>query len=82
VYSAERFLVDLIRLRHREGADVAWDALRRWLRRRGSKPAGLLKMAVHFHGVERAVRHALEIVRTERPTDELIQLRWKASSSD
>jgi len=50
------------RLRHREGADVAWDALRRWLRRRCSKPAGLLKMAAHFHGAERAVRHALEIV--------------------
>jgi len=53
--------VDLIRLRHR-GADVAWDALCRWLGRRGSKPAGLLKMAAHFHGAERAVRHALEIV--------------------
>jgi len=62
LYSAERSLVDLIRLRHREGTDVAWDALRRWLRRRGSKPAGLLKMAAHFHGAERAVRHALEIV--------------------
>ena len=62
LYSAERCLVDLIRLRHREGGDVAWDALRRWLRRRSSKPAGLLKMAVHFHGAERAVRHALEIV--------------------
>jgi hypothetical protein len=62
LYSAERCLVDLIRLRHREGAHVAWDAMRRWLRRRGSKPAGLLKMAAHFHGAERAVRHALEIV--------------------
>jgi hypothetical protein len=55
LYSAER-------CRHREGADVAWDALRRWLRRRGSKRAVLLKMAAHFHGAERAVRHALEIV--------------------
>ena len=62
LYSAERSLVDLIRLRHREGTDVAWDGLRRWLRRRGSKPAGLLKMATHFHGAERAVRRALEIV--------------------
>ena len=58
LYSAERCLVDLIRLRHREGADVAWDALRR----RTSKPAGLLKMATHFHGAERAVRLGLEIV--------------------
>ena len=42
LYSAERSLVDVIRLRHREGSDVAWDALRRWLRLRGSKPASLL----------------------------------------
>jgi hypothetical protein len=62
LYSAERSLIDLIRLRHREGADLAWDALRRWLRRRGSKPASLLKMAKHFHGAERAARRALEIV--------------------
>jgi hypothetical protein len=62
LYSAERSLVDVIRLRHREGADVAWEALRRWLRRKGSKPAVLLKMAKHFHGTENAVRRALEIV--------------------
>ncbi len=62
LYSAERSLVDVIRLRHREGAEVAWEALRRWLRRRGAKPATLIEMAKHFHGAERAVRQALEIV--------------------
>jgi hypothetical protein len=62
LHSAERSLVDAIRLRHREGSDVAWDALRRWLRRRGSKPAALLKMAKQFHGAERAVRNALQVV--------------------
>jgi predicted transcriptional regulator of viral defense system len=62
LYSAERSLVDVIRLRHREGSDVAWEALRRWLRRRGSMPAALIRMATHFHGAERAVRRALEIV--------------------
>ena len=62
LYSAERSLVDAIRLRHREGSDVAWQALRRWLRCRGSKPATLLKIAEHFHGAERAVRNALEVV--------------------
>jgi predicted transcriptional regulator of viral defense system len=62
LYSAERSLVDVIRLRHREGADVAWEALRRWLRRRGAKPADLIEMAKHFRGAERAVRNALEIV--------------------
>lgn len=62
LHSAERTLVDVIRLRYREGSDVAWEAMRRWLRRRGSKPAVLLKMAKQFHGVERAVRNALEVV--------------------
>lgn len=62
LYSAERSLVDVIRLRHQEGADVAWEALRRWLRRRGAKPAVLIEMAKHFHGAEGAVRRALEIV--------------------
>jgi predicted transcriptional regulator of viral defense system len=62
LYSAERSLVDVIRLRHREGADLAWEALRRWLRRRGAKPATLIEMAKRFHGAERAVRNALEVV--------------------
>jgi len=42
--------------------DVDSAALRRWLRRKGAKPASLLAMAKHFHGAELAVRHALEIV--------------------
>jgi hypothetical protein len=62
LYSAERSVIDVIRLRHNEGSDVAWEALRRWLRRRGSNPATLIKMAVRFHGAERAVRTALEVV--------------------
>jgi len=62
IYSPERTLVDVIRLRHREGSDVAWEALRRWLARKGSKPAALLSMAKHFHGAESAVRGALEVV--------------------
>ena len=62
IYSPERTLVDVIRLRHREGSDVAWQALRRWIARKGSKPAALLAMAKHFHGAERAVRNALEVV--------------------
>lgn len=62
LYSPERSLIDVIRLRHREGGDVAWEALRRWLRRRGAKPAALLEMAKSLHGAERAVRRALEIV--------------------
>lgn len=62
LYSAERTLIDVIRLRHREGPEIAWEALRRWLRRRGSQTAILIKMAKHFRGAERAVRNALEVV--------------------
>jgi hypothetical protein len=43
LYSTERSLIDVIRLRHREGSDVAWEALRRWLARRGSQPAALYR---------------------------------------
>ncbi len=62
LYSAERSVVDVVRLRHREGPQIAWGALRRWLRRKGARPAALIEMARSFHGAERAVRHALEVV--------------------
>ena len=62
LYSPERSLVDMIRLRHRESADIAWEALRRWLGRKGAKPAALVEMAKALHGAGRAVRNALEIV--------------------
>lgn len=62
IYSPERTLVDVIRLRHREGLDVAWEALRRWIARKGSKPAALLAMAKQFRGAEKSVRAALEVV--------------------
>ena len=62
LYSPERSPVDMIRLRHREGSDIAWEALRRWLGRKGAKPAALIAMAKSLHGAERAVRNALEIV--------------------
>ena len=62
IYSPVRTLVDVIRLRHREGPDVAWQALRRWLARKGSQPTALLSMARRFHGAETAVRDALQVV--------------------
>jgi predicted transcriptional regulator of viral defense system len=62
IYSPVRTLVDVIRLRHREGPDVAWQALRRWLARKGSQPAALLSIARRFHGAETAVRDALQVV--------------------
>jgi hypothetical protein len=62
IYSAERSLVDAIRLRHGEGAALAWEALRRWLRRPGSSPAGLLAIAGRLKGAEAPLRAALEIL--------------------
>lgn len=60
IYSPERTLVDAFRLRHREGSDVAHEALRRWLRRRGSSPASLLTVADSFPHARPSIRQALE----------------------
>jgi predicted transcriptional regulator of viral defense system len=62
IYSAERSIIDAIRLRHREGSDVAWEALRRWLNRPGRSPAQLIEFARQFPRAEPAVRRALEIL--------------------
>lgn len=62
LYSAERSLIDIVRLRHREGAEIAWEALRRWLRRNDAMPGALLEMARSFHGAEKAIHHALGVV--------------------
>ena len=62
LYSAERCIIDAFRLRHREGPEPAIEALRRWLRRRGSQPATLLAMARSFPKAEPALRGALEIL--------------------
>lgn len=62
IYSAERTIVDCFRLMYREGSDVAYEALRRWLRRRGSSPSALLEVAARFPKAERGLRHALEVL--------------------
>lgn len=62
LYSAERSLIDVIRLRHDQGADLAWEGLRRWLNRRGRNPGQLLVMARHFKGAEAPLRSALEVL--------------------
>ena len=38
LYTPERSPVDVVRLRHPEGSDMAWEALRRWLQRPGMPP--------------------------------------------
>lgn len=63
LYDPERSIIDAFRLRHREGPETAVEALRRWLRRRGSSPAGLLRMARSFPQAEPALRAALEILQ-------------------
>lgn len=60
IYSAERTIVDCFRLMHQEGSDVAYEALRRWLRRRGNSPAALLKVAASFPKAQPRIRQALE----------------------
>lgn len=62
IYSAERTLVDIVRTRHLQGSDLAWEALRRWLRQPGASPAQLIETAKHFAGAEPAIRKALEVL--------------------
>jgi hypothetical protein len=62
LYSAERSLVDVVRLRHLEGSEVAWEALRRWLGRPARSPAQLIELAQRFPRTEPALRQALEIL--------------------
>ena len=62
LYSPERTLVDVFRIRHLEGADLAHASLKRWLRRRGSQPADLLAVARQFPRTEGVIRQALEVL--------------------
>jgi hypothetical protein len=62
IYSPERCIIDAFRMRSREGAELGRDALRRWLRKRGSQPASLLKLAGAFPRTQRALQEALEIL--------------------
>lgn len=62
LYSAERTIVDAFRLRHDIGADVANEALKQWLRRRGNAPATLLGIARSFPKALPALRATMEIL--------------------
>jgi len=62
LYSPERTIVDAFRLRHELGADVANEALKRWLRRRGNAPAALLHVARSFPKAQTALRATMEIL--------------------
>lgn len=61
LYSAERSIIDAFRMRHIEGADLANEALKRWLRQ-GGQPSELLALARSFPRTQSALRETLEIL--------------------
>lgn len=61
LYSAERSIIDAFRMRHIQGADLANEALKRWLRR-GGQPSELLELARSFPRTLTALRETLEIL--------------------
>lgn len=63
IYNPERCICDAFRLRHIDGSEQAVEALKRWLRRRGSQPSTLLRMAQRFGPrAETPIRDALQIL--------------------
>ncbi|SDZ15247.1 Transcriptional regulator, AbiEi antitoxin, Type IV TA system [Amycolatopsis xylanica] len=64
IYSAERTVVDLMRLRHSLGEPLAFSALRRYLRRPGARPGELLTLAREL-GVFGPLRAALDVASAE-----------------
>jgi predicted transcriptional regulator of viral defense system len=62
IYDAPRSIVDAFRLRHRYGEDLAVDAVRRWLARRGNHPAELLDVARRFPTAEPSLRRVLQVL--------------------
>ncbi|MDX6584426.1 MAG: hypothetical protein QOI10_3610 [Solirubrobacterales bacterium] len=61
IYSAERSIIDAFRLRHLDGADLANEALKRWLRQ-GGQPSELLRMAKAFPRALTRLRQTMEIL--------------------
>lgn len=62
LYSADRTIVDLFRLRHEWGSDVAVEALKRWLERPGTSPGALLRLADEFPKARTTLRQTLEVL--------------------
>jgi hypothetical protein len=61
LYSAERSIIDAYRLRHREGPDMANEALKRWLKS-GGQPSSLLGLARAFPRTLPILRSTLEVL--------------------
>ena len=62
LYGPRRCIVDVFRLRHEVGPEVGVEALRRWLRRRGSSPAELLAVARSFPAAAPSLTAALRVL--------------------
>lgn len=62
IYSPERSIIDAFRLRGYVGYEIATEALRNWLRLRGSRPAKLIKIARQIPRSETPLRTALEFL--------------------
>nr|WP_246253999.1 type IV toxin-antitoxin system AbiEi family antitoxin domain-containing protein [Isoptericola chiayiensis] len=62
VYSADRSIVDAFRIAHREGIDLADEALRRWVRAPENSPADLLRTAGHFPRTVDVIRRSLQVL--------------------
>lgn len=61
MYDAPRTIVDVFRLRHLVGEDMAHEALRRWLHQRG-EPAELMAMARRFPKAFPAILRAMQVL--------------------
>lgn len=62
LYSAERTLIDMFRLRHAWGNDLAIEALKRWLGGKGNSPSTLLELAERFPLARPALQATLEVL--------------------
>lgn len=62
IYNPARCIIDAFRLRHREGTELAYEALKAWLRRPGNQPAQLMTMAETFPRTKAGLRDALDLL--------------------
>jgi hypothetical protein len=62
LYGPERCVIDAFRLRHRLGEEIAIEALRRWLRRRGATAGVLLALAKAFPKAEGPLLNTLRVL--------------------
>lgn len=62
IYNRDRCVIDLFRRFDDEGSFMAYEALRRWLRMKGTMPSNLSMMARHFPRVQRRLRNAFEVL--------------------